>query len=152
LHLQIPSFGTGCLRKIPSSSGGNPRIGEFTSIISVLYDANPFVDKKAHFRNSHRKRTSCIFWVHKCSRRSDWICSVLFQLLDVDRQARIIRMLIIESTRQIPRCFTARGPLRQIRVQKERYRERAVQTACHNCARKGHSTEILYLIMQLTQS
>jgi len=100
----MPSFGTGCLREIPSSSGGNPRI-----------------DKKAHFRNSHRKCTSCIFWVHKCSRRSDRICSVLFQLFDVDRQARII----------------PRGPLCQIRVQKERHRKSAVQTACHNCARKG---------------
>ena len=61
---------------------------------SVLDNANTFEDKETHLRNAHRKRTSCVFWVPRRSRRGDWLCPVLFQLFDLDWQARVIRMLL----------------------------------------------------------
>jgi len=64
---------------------------------SVLDNANSFEDKEAYLRNAHRKCTSRIFWVPRCSRRGDWLCPVLFQLFDLDWQARVIRMLRISG-------------------------------------------------------
>jgi len=64
-----------------------------------------FEDKETYFRNAHRKRTPCVFWVPGCSRRGDWLCPVLFQLFELDWQAWVIRMLLVLSSgnmRQIP--------------------------------------------------
>lgn len=69
----------------------------------VLDDTNAFEDKETYFRNAHRKRTPCGFWVSGCSRRGDWFGPVLFQLFDLDWQAWFIRMLLIfGNMKQIP--------------------------------------------------